>query len=68
MKRKKRTKTRRPKGTPLADQYSKYFSPLPYAVDHRQAGSLEQPSPYKPVPSVVTYGIGLPPLVGSVDA
>ena len=48
--------------------YRRYFVQLPNAVDEQYGGSLEQPSPFKSVPSVVTYGIGQQPIVGYRNA
>jgi hypothetical protein len=58
----------RQKPRSLSDQYAKYFVPASHAIDKNTGGSLEQPSPFKTVPSVVTYSIGETPLVASHDA
>jgi hypothetical protein len=60
--RRKTSKTARP-GRGLAREYQKYFVPALGAVDRNSNQSLEQPSMFKAVPSVVTYGISEPPAV-----
>ena len=71
MKRRKIKPARRQK-TPTRpaweNYYNRFFAPLPTAVDGNHGGSLEQPSPYRSVPSVVTYGVGECPIVGYVNA
>jgi hypothetical protein len=53
---------------PLEKLYAKYFTPSRTALDERTGGSLEQPSPFKTVPSVVHYGVSQPNLLGCGDA
>lgn len=48
--------------------YTQYFFPARLAVDENDNVSLEQPSPFKTVPSVVTYGVGESPMLGYVNA
>jgi len=47
----------------LLKLYSRYFVQSPHAVDDRSRISLEQPSPFKDVPSVATSGVGEMPLI-----
>jgi hypothetical protein len=57
-----------PKGQ-LARRYLEYFLPSPNAIDQKSQGSLEQPSPFQEVPSVITYDPGERPImVGGFDA
>jgi len=70
MERKRRTKSRSkgPRRSSLATDYSKFFIPAPAATDERSGGSLEQPSPFKPVRSVLTFSVGERPVVSFPDA
>jgi len=47
----------------LVNLYSRNFVASPSAIRENSGESLEQPSPYKYVPSTVTYGVIQPPLL-----
>ena len=60
----KRAKSKKPsrhsaqkKKSALISQYNQFFAASPGAVGGKYGESLEQPSPFKSVPTVVTYGI-----------
>ncbi len=54
--------------TELMKKYMAFFVPSPTAVNGTTGGSLEQPSPYRIVPSIVTYGVGQRPIVSFPNA
>jgi hypothetical protein len=63
---KKSAKIPVPTNEPLEDQYRRLFQPRisPLWVDEEDSNfSLEQPSPYKVVPSVTTYGVSEAPIL-----
>ena len=64
----KRTSKKKASRASLAGVYARYFVSSPSAIDQKSNISLEQPSPFKAVPSVVTYSVGEPPLMGTFDA
>ncbi len=52
----------------LESIYGKFFVPSPTAFDEKSSHTGTLPSLFKPVPSVVTYGVGDEPIVVSFNA